>query len=168
VNLTTQRLWVLARSAFFTLVIPGTVLYYVPHSAAAFQHPRSPAWLGLSAVPIAFGSALLLYCVFEFAWSGLGTLAIIDPPRNLVVHGPYRYVRNPMYLGVIAVLVGESVAFCSRFLPVYAFMLLVCVNLFVRFYEEPMLRRKFGESYSRYCATVPRWFPHRSKIGSRY
>jgi protein-S-isoprenylcysteine O-methyltransferase Ste14 len=155
-----QRLWVLVRSAFFALVLPGTVLYFAPRAAGAFRHPRSGIWLCFGAVPLTLGCALLLSCIFEFAWVGLGTLAIIDPPRNLVERGPYRYVRNPMYLGVMAVLAGEAIACRSRFLPAYAVAVAVFVNLFVRLYEEPMLRRKFGDSYVSYCATVPRWFPH--------
>jgi protein-S-isoprenylcysteine O-methyltransferase Ste14 len=154
-----QRLWLLTRSAFFALVIPGSVLYYLPHIAGAFAHARSGQWLALALVPIVFGGALLLYCIFEFAWVGLGTLAIIDPPRLLVGRGPYRYVRNPMYLGVVSVLIGEAIAFRSRFLPGYALAFLICVSLFVRFYEEPTLREKFGDSYRQYCATVPRWLP---------
>jgi protein-S-isoprenylcysteine O-methyltransferase Ste14 len=153
-------MWVLVRSAFFTVVIPGTVLYYIPRTAGAFLHPRTGTWLTVAAIPAAFGAALLLYCILEFAWFGLGTLAPIDPPRNLVVRGPYRYVRNPMYLGVLLVLASETVAFRSRFLPRYALAFLVFVNLFVRYYEEPTLLRKFGDSYKQYCAMVPRWFPN--------
>ncbi len=155
----TQRLWILTRSAFFTIVVPGTVLYFVPHFAAAFRYPRQAIWLLVGAICAVPGAGLLLYCIFDFAWTGLGTLAPIDPPRNLVVRGPYQYVRNPMYVGVLAVLAGEAIAFRSAFLPAYAVVVFVCVNLFVRLYEEPALRRKFGESYVRYCASVPRWLP---------
>jgi protein-S-isoprenylcysteine O-methyltransferase Ste14 len=120
-------------------------------------------WLAAAAIPALFGAALLLYCIFDFAWFGLGTLAPIDPPRNLVVRGPYRYLRNPMYLGVLAVLTGEAIAFRSRFLPPFVLFFMFGVNLFVRFYEEPALRRQFGETYIRYCAAVPRWVPQRPK-----
>lgn len=142
-------------------MFPGTVLYFFPKINGSFLNPRSGVWLVFAAIPIGFGCALLLYCIFEFAWVGLGTLAIIDPPRNLVMRGPYRYARNPMYVGVLAILLGEALAFRSHFLPLYAGSVLVCVTLFVRLYEEPMLLRKFGDSYRQYCATVPRWVPHR-------
>ena len=154
-----RRLWILVRSAFFALVIPGTVLYYVPHAAGEFSHPRGRVWLEAAGVPFALGALLLLYCIFEFAWFGLGTLAIIDPPRNLVIRGPYRYVRNPMYLGVLSVLFAEVLAFRSHFLLVYGVTFLLFVSLFVRFYEEPTLRRKFGVDYQQYCDEVPRWLP---------
>jgi protein-S-isoprenylcysteine O-methyltransferase Ste14 len=153
-----QRLWALARNAVYVTAIPGVVLYFIPHLAGAFSHPRSAAWLALAALPGLLGAALILFCLFKFAWDGLGTLAVFDAPRKLVLRGPYRYTRNPMYVGVIACLLAGSIAYAGEFFPIFALAALLCVNLFVRFYEEPTLRRKFGDSYRQYCQEVPRWF----------
>ena len=105
--------------------------------------------------PISLGLA----CIWEFAASGRGTLAPVDPPRELVVRGLYRVVRNPMYVGVTTILAGELLlAFSPAFLT-YAIGWLVAVNLFVMAYEEPSLRGRFGESYVRYTKQVGRWWP---------
>jgi protein-S-isoprenylcysteine O-methyltransferase Ste14 len=102
---------------------------------------------------------LLAACIWEFARSGRGTLAPLDPPRELVVRGLYRYVRNPMYLGVSLIVLGEALLTGSRGLMVYWIIWFLVVNLFVRFYEEPTLRRQFGQSYERYAHAVGRWVP---------
>lgn len=115
----------------------------------------------LAIPPMLVGAVVGLRCVFDFAWTGLGTPAPIDPPRHLVVVGFYRYVRNPMYVGFAAMLLFGWVAF----LPfdwlgvVAAAVILGGVHLFVRLYEEPTLRRLFGAEYEEYCANVPRWLP---------
>jgi len=93
--------------------------------------------------------------------TGRGTLAPVDPPTRLVVRGPYRYVRNPMYLGVLCILTGEAWLFASSALLIYAAAVLACFYSFVVLYEEPALRRKFGESYEQYARTVHRWWPRR-------
>jgi protein-S-isoprenylcysteine O-methyltransferase Ste14 len=107
------------------------------------------------------GRSILLRCIWDFAVSGRGTLAPIDPPKQLVVHGLYRYVRNPMYVGVLLVLLGEAWLFDSRALLVYAGEFWVVASAFVFFYEEPTLRRKFGGSYARYYRSVNRWVPRK-------
>ena len=91
--------------------------------------------------------------------TGRGTPAPIDPPKELVARGLYRYVRNPMYVGVMSILVGEALIFASRTLVWYAVTVFIGFNLFVLLYEEPTLRHKFGAAYERYCAAVPRWLP---------
>jgi protein-S-isoprenylcysteine O-methyltransferase Ste14 len=108
---------------------------------------------------IAAGAALLAACIFEFARSGRGTLSPLDPPRQLVVRGLYRYVRNPMYLSVTTIVVGELILTRSMPLAVYLAIWFTCVNLFVIGYEEPTLRRQFGESYDAYTRQVHRWLP---------
>jgi protein-S-isoprenylcysteine O-methyltransferase Ste14 len=110
-------------------------------------------------VLVALGVALLGACILEFARSGRGTLAPVDPPRELVVQGLYRYVRNPMYLSVTAIVFGEMLLTGSRALLAYWLIWFSAVNLFVIGYEEPALRRRFGASYERYTRQVGRWLP---------
>jgi protein-S-isoprenylcysteine O-methyltransferase Ste14 len=108
---------------------------------------------------IAAGTALLGACIWEFARRGRGTLSPVDPPKELVVQGLYRYVRNPMYLSVSTVLLGEALLTRSTALLGYWAIFFAAANLFVMLYEEPALRRQFGESYERYCRNVGRWIP---------
>jgi protein-S-isoprenylcysteine O-methyltransferase Ste14 len=113
--------------------------------------------LGLLCVGI--GTALLVGCIWEFARSGRGTLSPVDPPRELVVRGLYRYVRNPMYLSVTIIILGEFLLTGSRGLLLYWGIWFLGANLFVIGYEEPTLRRRFGPSYEKYVGTVGRWLP---------
>jgi len=115
---------------------------------------------------IGLGAALLAACIFEFARSGRGTLSPVDPPRQLVVHGLYRYVRNPMYLSVTTIVLGEALLMRSRTLAVYWAIWFLGVNLFVIGYEEPTLRGRFGASYEKYTEQVGRWIP-RFRSGRR-
>jgi protein-S-isoprenylcysteine O-methyltransferase Ste14 len=105
------------------------------------------------------GVVLLVACIGEFARSGRGTLSPVDPPRHLVVRGLYRYVRNPMYLSVTAIVLGEVVVTRSTALAIYWAVWFACVNVFVITYEEPTLRRQFGASYDEYVKRVGRWIP---------
>lgn len=105
------------------------------------------------------GIVLLATCIFEFARSGQGTLSPVDPPRHLVVRGLYRYVRNPMYLSVTTIVLGEVLLLGSRGLLAYWAIWFLAANLFVIGYEEPTLRRRFGASYDDYARHVGRWIP---------
>jgi protein-S-isoprenylcysteine O-methyltransferase Ste14 len=152
------------RSLLWTLLLPGVVAGYVPLRlfGVAQVHIRLTSPLpvvGLAA--IAAGTALLAACIWEFARSGHGTLSPVDPPRALVVRGLYRYVRNPMYLSVTVILLGEVLLGQSRPLLIYWGAWFAIVNVFVIGYEEPTLRRRFGESYERYAREVGRWVPTR-------
>jgi protein-S-isoprenylcysteine O-methyltransferase Ste14 len=111
---------------------------------------------------IAAGVALLAACIFEFGRTGHGTLSPVDPPRVLVVRGLYRYVRNPMYLSVVTIALGEVLLTRSIPLLVYLLIWFAGVNFFVMGYEEPTLRRQFGEQYERYARAVGRWLPCRN------
>ena len=107
------------------------------------------------------GGALALWCILAFAMLGKGTPAPFDPPRRLVVKGPYRFVRNPMYLGAALALSGAALFYRSTALLMYAGLFLVATHLFVIGYEEPALRRTFSEEYESYCRTVGRWWIRR-------
>jgi protein-S-isoprenylcysteine O-methyltransferase Ste14 len=104
-----------------------------------------------------------LWCAWDFTFAGRGTPAPIDPPKELVVQGLYRYVRNPMYVGILSILLGEALLFASWSLFGYAAVVFILFFLFVVLYEEPILMRKFGESYLQYCKNVPRWIPWRTR-----
>lgn len=150
------------RSLLFTVVMPGTVAVYLPYAirrGGAATLPAADGWRLLGAAVLAAGIAIYVWCVTDFALAGRGTPAPIDPPRELVVRGLYRFTRNPMYVGVLAVIVGQGVLFASLRLAVYAIVVLAGFHLFVIGYEEPALRRSFDGAYERYCAAVPRWLP---------
>jgi protein-S-isoprenylcysteine O-methyltransferase Ste14 len=110
-------------------------------------------------LPIVFGALVYLWCAWDFVFAGKGTPAPIDPPRALVVRGLYRKVRNPMYVGVMSILVGEAVIFESWKLLGCGAVFGLAAHLFVVFYEEPTLKKKFGTAYEEYCQAVPRWIP---------
>ena len=144
----------------FTIFVPGTVIVYVPYRlTGGFARPASGPLMWLGAVVITFGAAVYFRCAWEFAVRGLGTPAPIAPTRYLVNTSLHGYVRNPMYIGVFLVLAGEAILFRSLHLLEYIAGFCVVVELFVIFYEEPTLRRQFGESYEQYKKTVPRWIP---------
>jgi len=114
-------------------------------------------WLG--AIPLLVGIAILLDSFARFALQGLGTPAPVLPTKHLVITGLYRYVRNPMYVGVVAAICGQALLFESKYLLIYGTLVWLAVHLFVRFYEEPTLRRTFGDEYAAFCREVPRWIP---------
>ena len=147
------------KNLLFTVVVPGTVAVTVP--LLAFSH--APVALAPSTVAGALlllaGGAIYLWCLWDFATFGRGTPAPIDPPKRLVVRGLYRHTRNPMYVGVLAVVVGWSLLFDSLPLAFYGLAVAGGFHLFVVLYEEPHLRRTFGPSYEEYCARVDRWIP---------
>ena len=122
-----------------------------------------PTTLGLLKVAGALvgvaGGALALWCILAFAFVGKGTPAPFDPPRRLVVAGPYRYVRNPMYIGAGLALAGAAMFYGSLPLLGYTGLFLLVTHAFVVFYEEPTLARLFGEQYRAYRARVHRWLP---------
>lgn len=157
-----SSLWLGLRSLLWTVAFPGMVAGYIPWRyvglAQAHFTTRDPAQL-LGVLLVAVGAGLLLTCIWEFARRGRGTLAPVDPPQHLVVQGLYRYVRNPMYVGVTTILLGELLIARTGALALYCGGWLVAVNLFVVGYEEPTLRRLFGTEYERYTRAVNRWIP---------
>jgi protein-S-isoprenylcysteine O-methyltransferase Ste14 len=153
-------LWL--RTLLFTVLVPGTVLVLFPGALLAggmeWHGNLGPArWFGF--VPVLLGLVVIVACFVEFIRSGRGTPAPYDPPQDLVVVGLYRHVRNPQYVGVLLVSVGEAVLAESAILLGYSALLAVAYHLIVRYYEEPTLGRLFGESYAHYWVAVPRWVP---------
>ena len=149
------------KTLIFTVVVPGTVTIYVPRWLLSIEQFQPSFDLGLAhylgLVLITLGAAIYGWCACDFTFSGKGTPAPIDPPKELVVRGLYRYTRNPMYVGVLTVLLGEVLWFGSWLLAIYAGAVALLFHLFITFYEEPVLQRNFGDAYQRYRARVPRW-----------
>ena len=157
-----QSIGLAARSLIWAALLPGLFAGYVPWRYFGLREVRielsNPVHLvGLASLTI--GILLLAACIGEFAARGRGTLSPLDPPRHLVVRGLYRYVRNPMYLSVTAIVLGEVLLTSSTALLVYWIIWFVTANMFVLIYEEPALRNEFGASYEDYCRRVGRWFP---------
>src|SRR5438093_1431673 len=139
----------------FLVFIPGRILARVGITPVASL--GTPEVVGLTIVVL--GGTIAILCVLTFAVIGKGTPAPFDPPRRLVIAGPYRYVRNPMYIGAGLALFGAAIFYRSTALALYAAVFLVITHLFVMLYEEPHLRRVFGQSYEDYLRTVHRWVP---------
>jgi len=152
----------LFKSLLFTIIVPGTFGVYIPMAIARATGAKAAGfgfyWLvGFGLLMV--GALIYLICVMEFAVRGRGTPAPIDAPKHLVVSGLYRYVRNPMYVGVLAVVLGLTFLARSAELLGYAALLALVFHGFIRLYEEPALRRQFGAEYEEYCRTVGRWVP---------
>lgn len=149
------------RALLFLILIPGTVAGYIPLQIVKATTPALRMEFSISTILpsclIVFGASVLLRCVWDFFATGRGTLAPVDPPTRLVVTGLYRFTRNPMYNGVLAVLVGEAWLFRNISLVQYAAVMFVLFNLVVLVYEEPALESQFGDSYRAYRRAVPRW-----------
>jgi protein-S-isoprenylcysteine O-methyltransferase Ste14 len=144
----------------FTILVPGTVTLLVPRwLLGGFTTPQGSLLSWVGALTFVTGATIYFRCAWEFAVRGLGTPAPIAPTKYLVTTALHRYVRNPMYIGVFLVLLGEASLFHSWKLLGYAAFFCIPVGLFVRFYEEPTLTRQFGESYEQYKRSVSRWIP---------
>ncbi len=155
-------MWLFLKNLFFTVLVPGFVAGWVP-LAFLLRHAALPdAWTArhFAALPVLLAGALLyLACVWLFGTYGRGTPAPIDPPRKLVMRGPYRWVRNPMYLALLLLVLGEAVFFWHLTLALYLVFLASAFQLFVVAVEEDSLRRRFGAMYSDYCNVTNRWLP---------
>jgi len=151
----------LLRSIFFTFLLPGSVTVLIPYlifRANTDTRNFGPfQYLGLPL--IAMGGFGLLWCIWQFFAEGRGTLAPVDPPKELVVRGLYRFVRNPMYVSVMSILLGETIFFASIGILIEAVIFFLATHLFIVFYEEPHLKRQFGSTYEQYLRSVRRWVP---------
>jgi len=154
---------VLFRAATYAALFIGFVLVFLPAQVLSWSGIARPAASGAPQIAGlivgAAGAALALWCVLSFALVGKGTPAPFDPPRRLVVRGPYQIVRNPMYVGAGLALAAAALFYQSLPLLGFAALFLIVTHLFVVWYEEPTLRRLFGEEYAAYCRRVHRWWP---------
>jgi len=149
----------LLKNLIFTFLVPGTVGIYLPLLIVGDRTAVSgPAFVS-GCVLLAIGAAVYAWCVWDFATFGRGTPAPIDAPKNLVVRGLYRYMRNPMYFGVLTVILGWVALYRSVAVFVYALGVYSLFFLFVVIYEEPHLAQEFGSEYEDYRGKVNRWMP---------
>ena len=153
-------------SAVFFVLAPGFVAGLVPwwisrRDANAIA-PGRP-WTGAGMFLIVAGAWVLVDCFARFALQGLGTPSPVFPTRRLVVTGLYQYVRNPMYVAVLAVILGQSLLWVSGRVLGYGALVWLGFHLFVRIYEEPGLRARYGGEYDEFCTSVPRWIPRLSR-----
>lgn len=147
-------------SFVFLIVAPGTIAGFGPWWITGWRFQDAPVALrGLGVALVAGGAFLLLECFGRFAVQGHGTPAPVAPPDRLVVTGPYRRVRNPMYVAVVALILGQAALFADLRLLGYAAVIWTAFHLFVLAYEEPTLRHSFPQDYAAFCAAVPRWIP---------
>lgn len=160
-------MFVLARAATYSALFIGLLLVFLPDrilsSTGIIQPVAIGVWQVAGMLVGAAGAALALTCILTFVFAGKGTPAPFDPPRRLVVQGPYRFVRNPMYFGAGLALAGAALFYQSIPLLGYAGGFLLITHLFVVLYEEPTLQRTFERDYEAYCRQVGRWWPGRPR-----
>ena len=161
--------WLLIRNLAMIILFPGTVAVLIPYRLLApVDLPNLAAWSYREYLGVPFcllGAAILLSGVWSFARIGRGTLAPFDETRKLVIAGLYKYVRNPMYIGVLLILLGETIVFGSKTLLVYSAIVFGFFNIFIIGYEENRLRLRFGAEYRQYCDAVGRWIPGKPYSG---
>jgi protein-S-isoprenylcysteine O-methyltransferase Ste14 len=158
-----HRLAAAVGTLIFLVLVPGVVAGLVPWWMTGWR-VQQPLPFGtplrvVGAVLLAAGAVVLLHAFAQFVREGVGTPAPVAPTEHLVVGGLYRYVRNPMYLAVTATLVGQALLLGQTSLLLYAVCFVAFTGAFVRLYEEPTLRRRFGREYEEYRRAVPGWWP---------
>jgi protein-S-isoprenylcysteine O-methyltransferase Ste14 len=155
------KMFVLVRAITYAALFIGFVLVYLPGRFLSWSGITRPEFVGAPQIGGmlvgAIGAVLALWCLLTFAFIGKGTPAPFDPPRRLVIRGPYRFVRNPMYIGAATALAGTALFYQSWSLLLFTGLFLLATHLFVISYEEPTLRRTFGKEYEAYCIQVNRW-----------
>lgn len=154
------------KTILFMSLIPGLLLVALPawlmanepalFSFGVFRWLAIPCW--------ALGAVVTIWCAWAFTVLGRGTPSPTDPPMRLVVSGLYRCVRNPIYTGVVIFLLGHILWHPARSILWMPLIVMVCAHLFVTLYEEPQLRKTFGNEYEKYCQSVPRWIPKLRRI----
>jgi protein-S-isoprenylcysteine O-methyltransferase Ste14 len=166
-----MRALILIRTLVYATVFVGVLLVLLPARVLSWAGVVPPATIQapqIAGIVLAIaGGALTLWCVLCFALLGRGTPAPFDPPRRLVVRGPYRFLRNPMYLGAGLAVAGAGIFYKSLALIGYAALFLLFFHLFAIWVEEPALRRQFGAEYEAYSRRVRRWRPGRRATGAQ-
>ncbi len=160
-----RTLSLIIRNLLFTIVVPGLGGAWVPWWILMRQGRAATPAAWEAAPVIVAGAVLYGWCVWNFAAVGRGTPGVWDAPSRLVAAGPYRWVRNPIYVAALLVVLGEAWLFMSLWLLAYAGAMAVFFHLFVTGYEERTLRRRFGRSYLEYRQLVPRWIPRPPRRG---
>ncbi len=152
------------KNLLFTIFIPGTVSVFVPWVITRGRSLSSqPINMVLASLLFLFGFTIYLWTVWDFASLGRGTPFPADAPKNLVVKGLYHYIRNPMYVGVLLIILGWAALYSIVWLLVYALVVAIAVHIFVVLYEEPHLQELFGAEYDAYRRSVGRWIPYRPR-----
>lgn len=151
------------RNLVFTILQPGFVAVLIPYFIVKNQweiiFENDFSWQNYSGIFITFiGLIIVFYCIFDFAIKGKGTLSPADKTKELVISSLYKYSRNPMYVGVILILIGETLFFASIELAIYTFVVFLGFHLFVIYFEEPRLKKDFKKQYTQYINNVNRWF----------
>jgi protein-S-isoprenylcysteine O-methyltransferase Ste14 len=150
------------RNLFFTILQPGIVAGLIPffilrgRMENIFYQPRE-FHHAIGMIVFVIGFIIMLACIISFAINGRGTLSPADPTKKLVVVGLYKFSRNPMYVGVTMMLLGEVIFFYSSPLLIYSLWVFTVFNVFIIFVEEPRLRKDFKDEYNKYCEKVKRW-----------
>jgi protein-S-isoprenylcysteine O-methyltransferase Ste14 len=148
------------KSLLFFILVASIGAIYIPFYLLPGQPQVETGLFAFLAFPLwLLGGVMILWCFWNFTFHGHGTPAPIDPPKELVVTGLYRYVRNPIYLGVLTIIIGHFLWFKTIWMLVYAVAAFLFFHLFITLFEEPTLKRKFGAVYESYCKSVPRWMP---------
>jgi len=156
-------MFVIVRAITYATLFISLVLIYVPAQLLSWSGIIRPSTIEvqqiIGMIVGVIGALIALWCVFTFATIGGGTPAPFDPPRRLVIRGPYHFVRNPMYIGAGLALAGAALFYESTVLVLYLCVFFLVTHLFVIWYEEPTLRQNFREEYEAYCRRVRRWLP---------
>src|SRR5438309_10865883 len=151
------------RAVTYAALFIGLLFIYLPGRLLTWSGVVRPEPNGAPQIAAmivsSIGTVIALWCIFTFVFVGKGTPAPFDPPRRLVIRGPYRFVRNPMYISAVLVLAGLAIFYQSISVAIYAGLFLLAAHIFVVAYEEPTLRRTFGQEYDAYCVRVRRWWP---------
>ena len=155
------------KTLLWSVFVPGTLTTLVPYfilrlSPESFSLNLSGfRYVGI--IPILFGALIYFWGAWDFTFVGKGTPAPFDAPKKVVATGAYQFVRNPMYVACVSVLIGEAIFFESAALLIYAFVLFFIFHIWILIYEEPTLRKSFGASYEEYCREASRWLPIKKK-----
>lgn len=154
-------IFILFRAIVYATLFVAFGLVFLPSRLLANSGLSAPAATGFAqvagAIMVVAGGCLVSWSILTFVFVGKGTAAPFDPPRRLVVSGPFGYLRNPIYVGALVAMAGAALYFRSWGLAAYDVAIAVVFNVIVRAYEEPVLRRTFGDEYDAYCVRVRRW-----------